>query len=117
MMKSLRSILIRRVSHEFSIIFNAEILICYFTFTHPLTSTTHIHHSRSLTEFSGDSRNKEESARLLGHLIGASERLIKPYVEPILKALLPKLRDSSPRVASCVLAALGELAIVGGEGV
>eukprot|EP01133_Synstelium_polycarpum_P000171 gene171-204_t len=66
-------------------------------------------------EFSGDSRNKEESARLLGHLIGASERLIKPYVEPILKALLPKLRDSNPRVASCVLAALGELSVVGGE--
>eukprot|EP01132_Coremiostelium_polycephalum_P005602 gene5602-6970_t len=66
-------------------------------------------------EFSGDSRNKEESARLLGHLIGASERLIKPYVEPILKALLPKLRDTNPRVASCVLAALGELSLVGGE--
>ncbi|KAF2071336.1 hypothetical protein CYY_007349 [Polysphondylium violaceum] len=66
-------------------------------------------------EFSGDGRNKEESARLLGHLIGASERLIKPYVEPILKALLPKLRDNNPRVASCVLAALGELSIVGGE--
>ncbi|GAM22047.1 hypothetical protein SAMD00019534_052220 [Acytostelium subglobosum LB1] len=66
-------------------------------------------------EFSGDSRNKEESARLLGHLIGASEKLIKPYVDPILKALLPKLRDSNPRVASCVLAALGELSVVGGD--
>ncbi|EAL66546.1 protein kinase, Atypical group [Dictyostelium discoideum AX4] len=66
-------------------------------------------------EFSGDGRNKEESARLLGHLISASEKLIKPYVEPILKALLPKLRDSNPRVASCVLAALGELSVVGGE--
>jgi FKBP12-rapamycin complex-associated protein len=66
-------------------------------------------------EFSGDSRNKEESARLLGHLIRPSQRLIKPYVEPILTALLPKLKDSNPRVASCVLATLGELAIVGGE--
>jgi len=66
-------------------------------------------------EFSGDSRNKEESARLLGHLIRSSERLIKPYVEPILNALLPKLKDSNPRVASCVLATLGELARVGGE--
>ncbi|GAM16986.1 hypothetical protein SAMD00019534_001610 [Acytostelium subglobosum LB1] len=66
-------------------------------------------------EFSGDSRNKEESARLLGHLISASERLIKPYVEPVLKALMPKLRDPNPRVASCVLAALGELSVVGGE--
>jgi FKBP12-rapamycin complex-associated protein len=43
-------------------------------------------------EFSGDSRNKEESARLLGHLISSSQRLIKPYVEPILNALLPKLQ-------------------------
>ncbi len=43
-------------------------------------------------EFSGDSRNKEESARLLGHLIRSSQRLIKPYVEPILNALLPKLK-------------------------
>lgn len=66
-------------------------------------------------EFSGDSRNKEESARLLKHLVKSSQKLIKPYVEPILKALLPKLRDNSPHVASCVLAALGELAVVGGE--
>jgi len=65
-------------------------------------------------EFSGDSRNKEESARLLGHLIGSSQQLIKPYVEPILNAILPKLKDPNPRVASCVLATLGELATVGG---
>jgi FKBP12-rapamycin complex-associated protein len=50
-------------------------------------------------EFSGDSRNKEESARLLGHLIRSSQRLIKPYVEPILNALLPKLKV---RVRWCV---------------
>eukprot|EP00026_Physarum_polycephalum_P000091 Phypoly_transcript_00091.p1 GENE.Phypoly_transcript_00091~~Phypoly_transcript_00091.p1 ORF type:complete len:2307 (+),score=451.47 Phypoly_transcript_00091:133-7053(+) len=66
-------------------------------------------------EFSGDSRSKEESAKLLCNLIRSSERLIKPYVEPILKALMLKLRDPNPRVSSYVLAALGELAIVGGE--
>ncbi|KAL6045690.1 Serine/threonine-protein kinase TOR, partial [Balamuthia mandrillaris] len=66
-------------------------------------------------EFSGDSRNKEESARLLGHLIRSSRRLIKPYVEPILNVLLPKLEDPNPRVATCVLATLGELSIAGGK--
>ncbi|CAI2178216.1 17365_t:CDS:10 [Funneliformis geosporum] len=48
-------------------------------------------------------------------LVSASQKLIKPYVESILKALLPKSRDPSPAVASSVLAALGELARVGGE--
>eukprot|EP00727_Mastigamoeba_balamuthi_P000853 m51a1_g10765 putative protein atypical group (2524) ;mRNA; r:20614-29506 len=66
-------------------------------------------------EYSGDNRVKEESAMLLGHLIRSSKRLIKPYVEPILCALLPKLRSASTRVASCVLSALGDLAVVGGE--
>ncbi|CAG8552522.1 7121_t:CDS:10 [Diversispora eburnea] len=66
-------------------------------------------------EYSSVNRNKEESARLLSLLVSASQRLIKPYVESILKALLPKSRDPSPAVASSVLAALGELARVGGE--
>ncbi|RUP43431.1 hypothetical protein BC936DRAFT_137191, partial [Jimgerdemannia flammicorona] len=66
-------------------------------------------------EYSSVGRNKEESARLLSLLVAASQRLIKPYVEPILKVLLPKARDSSPGVASSVLGALGELATVGGE--
>jgi phosphatidylinositol kinase/protein kinase (PI-3 family) len=129
----------------------------------------------------GDARTREESAILLGHLIRSSERLVKPYVEPILRTLLPKLKadklqgpgsssssaltssssssassssavsggpagsasamivspssssssvvstsvsapspqssslSSSSRVASCVLSALGELAVVGTE--
>jgi hypothetical protein len=66
-------------------------------------------------EFSGDSLNKEESARLLGHLIRSARRLVRPYVNPLLRALLPKLRDRSARVASCVLSALGELSVVGGD--
>ncbi len=66
-------------------------------------------------EFSGDSRNKEESAKLLAHLIRASHRLISPYVDTIIKTLLPKLEDEDPHVASCVLVALGELALTGGE--
>lgn len=46
------------------------------------------------------SRNKEESARLLSRLIEAASRLIKPYIEPILKVLLPKLKDSSAAVSA-----------------
>ncbi|KAF9586443.1 phosphatidylinositol kinase- protein kinase tor1 [Lunasporangiospora selenospora] len=66
-------------------------------------------------EYSGVSRNKEESARLLALLVIASQRLVKPYVESIIKVLLPKARDQSAGVVASILAALGELARVGGE--
>ncbi|KAF9993671.1 phosphatidylinositol kinase- protein kinase tor1 [Entomortierella chlamydospora] len=66
-------------------------------------------------EYSGVSRNKEESARLLALLVIASQRLVKPYVESIIKVLLPKAKDQSAGVVSSILAALGELARVGGE--
>ncbi|KAJ3037894.1 phosphatidylinositol kinase- protein kinase tor1 [Rhizophlyctis rosea] len=66
-------------------------------------------------EYSAVSRQKEESAKLLSHLVASAQRLIKPYVEPILKVLLPKAKDTSPSVASKVLVALGELGQVGCE--
>lgn len=66
-------------------------------------------------EYSNVSRNKEESAKLLSHLVAASQKLISPYVEPMVAVLLPKARDPSPGVASSILTALGELATVGGE--
>ncbi|KAG0243175.1 armadillo-type protein [Mortierella sp. GBAus27b] len=66
-------------------------------------------------EYSGLVRNKEESARLLTLLVVASENLVKPYIETILKVLIPNIRDSSPGVVSSVLQALGEIARVGGE--
>ena len=67
-------------------------------------------------EFSGDSRNKEESAILLGHLVRAAQQLIRPYVDTILKALLPKLRDGSgANVVTSVLSAIGELSVVSGD--
>lgn len=47
--------------------------------------------------------------------MSASRKLIKPYAEPILRAILPKLRDPSPGVASRVMTALGELAQVSGN--
>ncbi|KAG4088925.1 FAT-domain-containing protein [Neocallimastix lanati (nom. inval.)] len=64
-------------------------------------------------EYSGVNCNKEEAARLLSHLIKNSRRLIKPYVEPLLKVLIPKCKDSSPGVASESLKAIGELALIG----
>ena len=36
-------------------------------------------------EYSGIGRNKEQSARMLGHLVSNAPRLIKPYMEPILR--------------------------------
>jgi len=64
-------------------------------------------------EFSGAERSKEESARLLGHLIRTSRNLVTPYVSPVLKALLPKLHSGGGTLASSVLATLGELSEVG----
>eukprot|EP01104_Vermistella_antarctica_P000464 TRINITY_DN1061_c7_g1_i1.p1 TRINITY_DN1061_c7_g1~~TRINITY_DN1061_c7_g1_i1.p1 ORF type:complete len:2466 (-),score=573.86 TRINITY_DN1061_c7_g1_i1:99-7496(-) len=67
-------------------------------------------------EFSGDVKNKDESTRLLGHLINSSGRLVAPYVQPALDALLPKLASASEtRVSIAVLGALGELSRVAEE--
>ncbi|CAJ0932770.1 unnamed protein product [Ranitomeya imitator] len=67
-------------------------------------------------ENSGVGRNKEQSARMLGHLVSNAPRLIRPYMEPILKALILKLRDPDPNpgVVTNVLATIGELAQVSG---
>ena len=40
-------------------------------------------------EHSGMGRNKEQAARLLGHLVANAPKLIRSYVEPILKVMLP----------------------------
>jgi FKBP12-rapamycin complex-associated protein len=37
-------------------------------------------------------------------------RLVEPYVSAILKVLIPRVKDSDPRVASCALRAIGSLA-------
>jgi FKBP12-rapamycin complex-associated protein len=53
---------------------------------------------------------------MLGHLVSRAPRLIKPYMEPILKVLIPKLKDPDPNpgVLICVLLSIGELAQVNG---
>ena len=47
-------------------------------------------------------------------LISKSHKLVQPYVEPILRVLLPKSKDPSPAIAAKVLSAIGELSVVGG---
>ncbi len=67
-------------------------------------------------EHSGMGRNKEQAARLLGHLVANAPKLIRSYVEPILKVLIPKLKepDCNPMVVASVLRAVGDLCQVGG---
>lgn len=67
-------------------------------------------------EHSGMSRNKEQSARMLDHLIVSTPRLISSYMQPILSILVPKLKEaeSNPGVILNVLRAIGDLAEVNG---
>ncbi|KAI9699935.1 MAG: phosphatidylinositol kinase- protein kinase tor1 [Bogoriella megaspora] len=66
-------------------------------------------------EYSNSARNKEESARLISDLVGASSDLIKPYIDPMIAVLLPKTKDPDPDVAATTLRAVGDMALVGGE--
>ncbi|XP_059613044.1 serine/threonine-protein kinase Tor [Phlebotomus argentipes] len=67
-------------------------------------------------EHSGMSRNKEQSARMLDHLIVNTPKIISAYMRPILGILVPKLKepDSNPGVVLNVLRAIGDLAEVNG---
>ncbi|XP_035824600.1 serine/threonine-protein kinase mTOR isoform X2 [Aplysia californica] len=67
-------------------------------------------------EHSGIGRNKEQAARMLGHLVSNTARLIKPYMVPIMETLIPKLKeaDQNPAVVISVLQAIGEQAQVSG---
>ncbi|KAL4435039.1 hypothetical protein ABPG77_003864 [Micractinium sp. CCAP 211/92] len=87
-------------------------------------------------DHSPDSRQREESARLLGVLIRSAPKLVLPYTAPVLRALVGKLRAASsgaatPQLANApkpssksgsqedgfevaVLTTLGELATVAG---
>ncbi|XP_066992513.2 serine/threonine-protein kinase mTOR isoform X2 [Anabrus simplex] len=68
-------------------------------------------------EHSGMGRNKEQAARMLDHLVVNAPRLIRPYMEPILKVLVPKLKEQEPNpgVVVSVLTAIGDLAEVNGN--
>jgi serine/threonine-protein kinase mTOR len=66
-------------------------------------------------EFSDDKRSKEESSIILGHLITATPRLVKPYVPSILKVLIDKINDSNTSVSISALDTTGRLSVVGGN--
>lgn len=66
-------------------------------------------------EYSNSPTNKRESAQLISDLVNASSKLIKPYVDPMVKVLLPKTEDPNADVAATTLRALGDLATVGGD--
>lgn len=71
-------------------------------------------------EHSGMSRNKEQSARMLDHLILNTPRLISSYMRPILSILVPKLKEpeANPAVILNILQAIGDLAeVTGGSNV
>lgn len=59
-------------------------------------------------------RNKEQAARMLGHLVSTSPKLMKSYKDPVLKALMRKLKDTDPNpgVVINILVTLGDLAQV-----
>lgn len=63
---------------------------------------------------SKDSRHEEEGAKLIGLFVANASQLVKPYVNPLVKTLLPKATDANTGVASTSLQAIGELATVGG---
>ncbi|EMC92726.1 hypothetical protein BAUCODRAFT_76649 [Baudoinia panamericana UAMH 10762] len=66
-------------------------------------------------EYSNNPNNKRESAQLISHLVSASSKLIKPYVDPMVTVLLPKAEDANVDVAATTLRTLGDLATVGGD--
>jgi len=66
-------------------------------------------------EYSGMSRVKEENSRLLAHLIRSAPNIIRPYVDAIVKNIMPKVKDASPAVSAQLLVALGRLAKIAGQ--
>ncbi|KAI1309348.1 Serine/threonine-protein kinase mTOR [Halotydeus destructor] len=67
-------------------------------------------------EYSGVTRNKEQSARMLAHLISNAPILIRPYTEAIVRTFIPKLTEPEPypSVIISVLGAVGAQAQVSG---
>ena len=59
-------------------------------------------------------RTKEQSGRMLGHLITKAPQLIRPYMQPILAVLIPKLKESDQNlgVVISILTAVGDIALV-----
>ncbi|KAE9041787.1 Serine/threonine-protein kinase [Phytophthora rubi] len=63
-------------------------------------------------QHTSDLRMREDSTRLLGHLIRGAQHLVDPYVVRILEVLLPILVRGNAPLTMAVLGTLGELALV-----
>ena len=63
---------------------------------------------------SKDPRHEEEGARLISLFVANASQIVKPYVDPLVRTLLPKATDVNVGVAATTLQAIGELATVGG---
>ena len=64
---------------------------------------------------SHDAKFEEEGAKLISMCIVNSCDLVKPFVEKLVKVLLPKATDTNAAVASTVITAIGDLATLGGK--
>lgn len=62
-------------------------------------------------QHTSDLRMREDSTRLLGHLIRGAQHLVDPYVVRILEVLLPILVRGNAPLTMAVLVTLGELAL------
>lgn len=67
-------------------------------------------------QYSGMGRNKEQAAKMLGHLLSNAPRITRFYTEPIVKVFISKLKeqDPYPGASISVLHAVGEQAGVSG---
>ena len=63
---------------------------------------------------SEDPTHEEEGAKLISLCISNASQLVKPYVDPLIKVLVPKATDPNSAVAATVIAAIGDLSTVGG---
>ena len=67
-----------------------------------------------LTELktSNDNNNEAESAFMLGLIIQSCSRLIRPYITPLLDALINKMDNTNNHVAGTIITTLGHLCII-----
>ena len=63
---------------------------------------------------SEDPNFEEESATLISLLVVNASPLVRPFVDMLVKVLLPKTTDANPTVAATVLRAIGDISTLGG---
>ncbi|KAL8819240.1 MAG: hypothetical protein Q9223_002295 [Gallowayella weberi] len=68
-------------------------------------------------QMSKDATYEEDAARLISIFIANCSKIVKPYVSPLVKTLLPNTTASNVSVATTTMKAIGELATVGGSDV